>query len=113
MPNPFSLNRIALFGPGLLGGSLAMALHERAPQVRIRVWGRREEAVRAVEASGLAECASTSIAEVAEGADLVILCVPVEHMATLAAEMACHLPSQAIVTDVGSVKRVVIEEVAP
>lgn len=113
MANPLSFNRIAIFGPGLLGGSLAMALQTRFPESRIRVWGRRAEAVAEVSSRGLAEVASSSIAEVAEGAELAILCVPVEGMVGLARELAGHLSPEAIVTDVGSVKGVVIGEVAP
>ncbi len=110
--NPFPFQRIAIFGPGLLGGSLALACHARHPEVRVRVWGRREAAVRALADAALAELASTDVAAVAEGAELVILCVPVERMAALAAQMAEHLPEQAVVTDVGSVKAMVHEQVA-
>lgn len=113
MASPSTFKRIAIFGPGLLGGSVAMALREMAPETRVRVWGRRVEAVRTVADRGLAELASTSVAEVASEADLAILCLPVEHMAALAAELAVHLRPEAIVTDVGSVKRVVMDEVAP
>lgn len=111
MSSPFQ--RIAILGPGLLGGSIAMACRARLPEVRLQVWGRREEALRAVAEQQLAEATSTDVGEVVRGAELVILCVPVEHMGKLAGEMVGHLEAEAIVTDVGSVKTMVLEQVGP
>jgi len=53
------------------------------------------------------------MAEACEGADLVVLCVPVGAMASVAQEIAPHLKKGAVVSDVGSVKRAVIDAVAP
>ena len=56
--NPFQGMSLAVFGPGLLGGSLL--LDARARGVReLRVWGRREESLRQVRERGLADLAST------------------------------------------------------
>ena len=52
-------------------------------------------------------------AEAVEGADLVVLAVPVGAMGAVAAEIAPHLKRGATVTDVGSVKRAVIDAVGP
>lgn len=46
-----------------------------------------------------------SAASAVEGADLVVLAVPVGAMGQIAAEIAPHLKPGAVVTDVGSVKR--------
>ena len=54
-----------------------------------------------------------SAAEAVEGADLVVLCVPVGVMEEVTREIAPALAAGATVTDVGSVKRAVIEAVAP
>lgn len=54
-----------------------------------------------------------SAGEAVEGADLVILCVPVGAMESVAKEIAPHLSPGATVTDVGSVKRTVISAVEP
>ena len=105
--------RLAVFGPGLLGGSL---LHDaRALGVReLRVWARREESLAAVRALGLADFASTEATAVAQGADLLVLCVPVGGMVNLALQLAASQPAEgAVFTDVGSVKGMVMREVAP
>jgi len=105
--------RLAVFGPGLLGGSL---LHDaRALGAReLRVWARREESLTAVQHAGLADFASTNAAAVADGADLLLLCVPVGSMKPLAQQLLAARPAAgAVVTDVGSVKGLVMREVAP
>jgi cyclohexadieny/prephenate dehydrogenase len=62
---------------------------------------------------GLCDRIVDTSAEAVEGADLVVLCVPVGAMGSVAREIAPHLAPGATVTDVGSVKRDVIAEVAP
>lgn len=105
--------RLAVFGPGLLGGSLlhdARALHAR----ELRVWARREAPLEEIRAMGLADFTSTDAAAVAEGADLLVLCVPVGAMKALAESLVTsHTAPGAVFTDVGSVKGMVMREVAP
>ena len=62
---------------------------------------------------GLTDRVCDTAAEAVKGADLVVLAVPVGAMAAVAAEIAPHLAPGATVTDVGSVKRNVIESVGP
>lgn len=105
---PFSDLTLAVFGPGLLGGSL---LHEaRARGVReVRAWARRPESLDKVRERNLADLVSADAREIAAGADLLILAVPVGAMAPLAEEICqAALPSGAVVTDVGSVKAAVL-----
>jgi len=52
-------------------------------------------------------------AEAVEGADLVVLCVPVGAMGAVTGQIAPHLARGATVTDVGSVKKDVIATVGP
>ena len=99
---------IAVFGPGLMGGSLLLALRERLPAARTAIWARRDEAVQAVVAQGLAASGSTNAEEVAQSADVIVLCVPVEQMASLAAQIAGAVSPDTLVTDVGSTKEEVV-----
>ncbi|MGR3541340.1 MAG: prephenate/arogenate dehydrogenase family protein [Hasllibacter sp.] len=69
----------------------------------------RDTALRLGFVDRVAETAAGAV----EGADLVVLAVPVGAMGTVAAEIGPHLAPGATVTDVGSVKREVIEAVAP
>jgi len=101
---------IAIFGPGLMGGSLLMALRHRSPQTHLRVWGRRPEALAELQRQGLADACSTDAAEVAREADLAVLCVPVDQLAATARAAAPGIGPRCVVTDVGSVKGAVVAE---
>ena len=103
---------VALIGLGLIASSISHAIRRSGAEVRIT--GHARTATTRAEAArlGLAEVFDTA-AEAVEGADLVILCVPVGAMAEVAAEIAPRLKPGATVTDVGSVKRAVIDAVTP
>jgi len=102
---------IAIFSPGLLGGSLAKSLRQRLPGLEIRVWARREEAVAEVRRELPGIVTSTSVADIIQGTSLAVLCMPIQHMPAIARQIAaCALADDLIVTDVGSVKGGVIEE---
>ncbi|MCL4167243.1 UNVERIFIED_CONTAM: hypothetical protein GTU68_024787, partial [Idotea baltica] len=62
---------------------------------------------------GLCDRIEDSAAKAVEGADLVILCVPVGAMGAVTAEIAPALKKGALVSDVGSAKAAVIEAVLP
>jgi prephenate dehydrogenase len=106
------MTRLAIIGPGLLGGSVALAAR-RSGAFRVAVWARREEAVAQLQERSLAEFASSNLAEVVRDADLVVLAVPIGAMAALARQIAPVVPQGAIITDVGSVKGPVVDELAP
>ena len=99
---------LAVFGPGLLGGSLLFDARALGAK-HTRVWARREESLTEVRRLGLADFMSTDARAVAAGADILVLCVPVGGMKSLAeAIVQADLPPEAIVTDVGSVKAAVL-----
>lgn len=98
-------SKVSIIGGGLLGGSLAMALArtDQAPQVRL--WSRRPESTAQAKALGI-EHATSDLAEAVADADLLILAVPVGHMADLvSAALVAGLPASCLITDVGSVKQ--------
>jgi prephenate dehydrogenase len=108
-----SFSPIAILGPGLIGGSLALALRQRSPATEVRVWGRSETALEAVRALGFASVVDSDLAAVVAGAQCVVLCTPVETMPELAARIAPHLAKNAVVTDAGSVKGTVVAACEP
>lgn len=114
---PFCLmtheSSIAIFGPGLLGGSLAMAVRKALPAAEIRIWARRQQAVDEVLQRKLADYASIDATSVVAGASLVILATPIEHMKGLSEGFVSALQPGAVVTDVGSVKRCLVDQLEP
>ena len=106
-------NRVALIGLGLIASSMAHAM--RANGLVGEIVGHAKSAQTRTTALelGLCERVYASAAEAVQGADLVVLAVPVSAMAALAAEIGPHLKLGAVVTDVGSVKQAVIAAVSP
>ncbi|MEO8352298.1 MAG: prephenate dehydrogenase [Chthoniobacteraceae bacterium] len=106
------MKTVAILGPGLLGGSIALALREQ-PDMRVSMWARRREAIEEVRAQECCDVASTQIEEVVAGADLVVLATPLGAMPELAAQVVPHLKKTSLVTDVGSVKGPVVAALDP
>ena len=106
MSQPFQ--RVTLLGGGLLGGSLALALEQD-----IRLWARREETAAEAKTLGI-KGATTDLAEAVKDAQLVILCVPVGAMPKLLQDaIEAGLPEDCLITDVGSVKGMPHQTLAP
>ena len=102
--------RLAIFGPGLIGGSLALAARRRGVCDQIAIWSRdaaERDAVRKLETADLV---TSDASEAVAGADLVILCTPPSALPDLAVQIAPCLPTSAVVTDVASVKGRLVEE---
>lgn len=85
-----------------------MALRKHAPDTQLRVWARRDEALAETLTLGLADLCSPDAAEVADGSDAVVLCLPVDKLGAIAREIKSHLSPDTLVTDVGSVKRPIV-----
>ena len=90
-----------------------MAIRERCPGTRVTVWDRNPEVLSRVKDLGLAERVDTDVGSAVKEADLVVLCTPVGTMGDLAATFAPFVESCAVVTDAGSVKLPVVEQLAP
>lgn len=109
------VEKLAILGPGLLGGSIALAAQERGLAKAISLYGRSERSLEVARTSEFASSweMTTEAAEAVWDADLVILCVPVGAMKPLVEAALPALSENAIVTDVGSVKQYVVDELAP
>lgn len=105
--------RVALIGLGLIASSMFWAMKRGNLAGQVSGFARSAATRDTARRIGLCDQVCDSIAEAVTGADLVILCVPVGVMGAVAAEMGPHLAPGATVTDVGSVKRAVIDAVGP
>jgi cyclohexadieny/prephenate dehydrogenase len=105
--------RVALIGLGLIAGSMAHAMRRGGLAAEIVGTARSAETREIAAEIGLVDRVVETAAQAAEGADLVVLAVPVGAMEAVALEIAPVLKPGATVTDVGSVKRAVIDAVAP
>ena len=105
--------RVALIGLGLIASSMAHAMRRSGLAGEIVGTARSAETRDIAREVGFCDCVVDTAAEAAEGADLVVLAVPVGAMGAVAQEIGPILKAGATVTDVGSVKGAVIEAVSP
>jgi cyclohexadieny/prephenate dehydrogenase len=105
--------RLALVGLGLIGSSIARAARHLNLARTIAATDLDESVLERVRELGLADVATRNVADAVAGADLVILCVPVGAYGTVAEAMRGVLAPGTIVSDVGSVKKSVVAQVAP
>ena len=105
--------RVALIGLGLIASSMAHAMRRDGTAGHIAGFARSGETREIAREIGLCDTVTETLAEAVAGADLVVLAVPVGAMETVAREIGPHLKAGATVTDVGSVKRAVVDAVAP
>ena len=105
--------RVALIGLGLIASSMAHAMRRSDLAGEIVGTARSLETRETVRDLGFCDSVTETAADAVVGADLVVLAVPVGAMEAIAREIAPHLKSGATVTDVGSVKRAVVQSVAP
>ena len=106
-------DRVALIGLGLIAGSMAHAMRRAGLAGEIVGTARSAETRDIAREIGLVDRVVDTTTEAVTDADLIVLAVPVGAMGTVATEIAPHLKPGATVTDVGSVKRAVIEAVGP
>ncbi len=113
MSEPQLFDRVAIVGCGLIGSSLARAIQRGAMAREIRAYARSAESRGQIIELGIADSVHENPADAVEGADLVVLGVPVGANETIARAMAPGLAPDVTVTDVGSVKQAVIRDVSP
>lgn len=106
-------DRVALIGLGLIASSMAHAMREAGLAGEIVGTARSGETRDIAREIGLCDRVVDSAAQAVQDADLVVLCVPVGAMEAVAKEIAPHLAKGAVISDVGSTKRAVIDAVAP
>ena len=106
-------DRVALIGLGLIASSMFWAIKRAGLAGEVTGYARSQETRDIARRIGLCDRVCDSAREAFEGADLVVLCVPVGAMGQVAADLAPALKPGATVSDVGSVKRAVIDAVAP
>jgi cyclohexadieny/prephenate dehydrogenase len=107
---PFA--RVAVIGLGLIGSSVARAVREAMPSVRLTGHDADPQVRETARALKLVDDVADHAGAAVMDADLVVLCVPVGAIGAVAAELAPDLPEGVIVSDVGSSKASVAQALA-
>jgi len=101
--------RIAVLGVGLIGGSIGLAARERLDGVEVVGHGRSLDRLERACKLGAIDTATGSLADAVSGTEIVFCCAPVGALAAQVKQALAAAPSDCVVTDVGSVKRAIVE----
>ena len=104
---------IAIVGLGLIGSSIARAARAQGAVRSIVATARSPQTRKRVVELSIADKVVETNAEAVEGADLVIVCVPVGVCGAVAKEIGPHLAAGATISDVGSVKGSIVRDMGP
>lgn len=108
MTNTAALNKLAIIGVGLIGGSFALALRKAGLVKHIIGVGRSPQNMQCALERGVIDEIAADIASALQHADLVFLAMPVGQTAHIMAQIAPHLHANTLLTDAGSTKQDVI-----
>ena len=106
-------DKVALIGLGLIASSMCHAIRRAGLARQIVGYARSAETRATAREIALCDLVTDTAVEAVADADLVVLCVPVGAMEDVARAIGPHLKRGATLSDVGSVKRAVIDAVAP
>ena len=105
------MDRVAILGLGLMGGALGLALKARGCCKSVTAYARREATREEALRLKAVDAVFADPAEAVHDADIAILCVPVFSMQALAVAACGGLKPGCIVTDVGSTKALLTEQI--
>ena len=106
----FNESGIGIIGVGLIGGSIAAALKKSGYAGKIIGFGRTEERLRKAQSLGLLTDFTTEPASKVSEVSLIIVCTPVDRIVEDIRNLASYAQSGTIVTDAGSVKAAICDE---
>lgn len=102
------IDKLAIVGVGLIGGSLSLALRRAGVVGTVSGYGRNRENLEKGVSLGVLDDFGASIAETVDGADMVVVAVPLGAMQAVFAELEQCTAADAVITDVGSAKGSVV-----
>jgi prephenate dehydrogenase len=104
----FVLNKLVIFGVGLIGGSVALALKKAGFVTHIVGVGRNyamlEKALELGVIDSLSDALEANIHAACSGADMILIAAPVAQTANILRSIKPHLQAQTVITDAGSTK---------
>ena len=105
--------KLCIIGLGHIGSSIAHAAKRGDLALEIAGYDKSGDVRTRAAKIGFCTRVYDDLATAVDGADLVLLCTPVGSYKSVAADVAPHLAAGAILSDVGSVKKAAIRDIAP
>ena len=106
---PLGIHKVGIVGLGLIGGSLAKAIHGRTGIKEIVAIDKDEASLKMAKEEGVITESSCDDIRIRSGCDVVILCAPVDVIKNMQDDLA--KVDIGMITDVGSVKQPVMDAI--
>ena len=103
--------KIGFIGLGLIGGSIAKAVRQYYPDYEIVAFDKNKEALALATQESVIDVAATTIDNNFHNCNYIFLCAPVASNTAYLKQLTEYLDDDCILTDVGSVKANIHEEV--
>lgn len=103
--------KVGFIGLGLIGGSIAKAIRTYYPDYEIIAFDKNKEALALATQESVIDVAATTIDDNFRHCDYIFLCAPVSYNTAYLTQLTGYLHDGCILTDVGSVKTNIHEEV--
>lgn len=103
--------QVTIVGVGLIGGSVGLAVRARGLAARVVGVAHEPDGPARALAKGAVDSVTTDLPAGVREADLVVVCTPVDRIATTILAAAPHVRSGTILTDVGSTKEAIVRAV--
>ena len=114
--NPFQevtmKDKVGFIGLGLIGGSIAKAIRQYHPTYEIVAFDKNKETLALATQESVIDVAATTIDDNFRNCSYIFLCAPVSYNTAYLKQVAKYLGKECILTDVGSVKTNIHDEVA-
>ena len=104
---------VTIIGLGLIGSSLARIIKSASLAERLILTDKNPDVLAKARTLGLGDHIEHDVSRAVEHADLVVMAVPVGAMAAVTAQIASALKNGVVITDTGSTKVSVINDMAP
>lgn len=105
------INKLAIIGVGLMGGSLAMILKEKGEVGEVIGIGRGLENLQKAKELGIIDKYTQSLKEGLADADVIVVAIPVGSIVNVIQRGQQYMKDGAVITDVGSVKGDIVRDV--
>ena len=104
------MKNIGIIGLGLIGGSLAKCFRARINHVKIVAVNRSEQSLIDAKAEGVIDDYSLNDMSIFSDCDIVFVCTSVDKIPHYAEKLLPYIKKDCIITDVGSTKKVIYNE---
>ena len=105
--------KVALIGVGLIGSSIAHGIKDQNLAEKVSVTAQSQKTLDTVIKLGLADEATLDQKKAVSHCDLVIICAPLGSYGKIIENISSNLDPGVIISDVGSVKQSVIDDISP